>query len=109
MTRTLMTLAFAAAMVAPQAQADVVINFDNFANGTAIDSSYAGVTFSNPLGGTSIYARNSGLLSVPSQVVSVYALPPGPAPYPAGTSPSGAFNASAGAVDVVFATPQGRV
>jgi len=69
------------------------INFDDVADGTIINTHYAGVTFTNPIGGN-IYARNgSGFAQSSPNVVSVYATG---FPY---------FEAVAGAVDAHFATP----
>src|SRR5258706_16100797 len=49
------------------------INFDDVADGTIINTHYAGVTFTNPIGGN-IYARYGfGFAQSPSNVVSVYA------------------------------------
>ena len=53
-------------LLVPAASADT-INFDNVANGTVINSAYAGLTFSNPLGGD-IYARSTSLAASPPRV-----------------------------------------
>jgi cysteine-rich repeat protein len=99
--RSLVWLAFVAAAtaVAP-AEAIVIVDFDDVADGTAIDAYYASLGlpfgFVNPIGG-SIYARGSALADTPENVVSVFAtgIP--------------AFDARDGAVEVVFSTPQSYV
>ncbi|MEW9899148.1 hypothetical protein ABWL39_11005 [Chitinivorax sp. PXF-14] len=72
-----------------------LINFDNVADATAIDSTYAGqgVTFSNPLGG-SIFARATPNAESPGNVVSVL------------NTGIPAFDARFGAVDAVFSSAQ---
>jgi hypothetical protein len=72
------------------------INFDDVADGTVIDSHYAGVTFSNPLGG-SIYARGSVIAETSPNVVSVFATG-----FPE-------FDVRHGAVEAVFAALQSLV
>jgi CSLREA domain-containing protein len=72
--------------------AQTVINFDDVADGTVINTHYAGLTFTNPVGGN-IYARTgSGFAPSSPNVVSINA---------SGTAP---FNAFVSAVDVHFAT-----
>lgn len=73
-----------------------VINFDNVADGTVVNNAYAGLTFSNPIGGD-IYARSAPGAETPNNVVSVLAtgIP--------------AYSAYYGAVDVMFATLQSTV
>lgn len=86
----------AAVAFTPVAHA-ALINFDNVSDGTVINTSYAGVTFSNPRGGN-VYARNySGFAPSSPNVISIFAtgLPP--------------FDASFGAVDATFSTPQSIV
>ena len=80
---------------APLLRADV-ITFDGLADGTIIDTYYAGLTFNNPVGG-SIYARTTTGAESASNVVSVLAtgIP--------------AYSAYYGAVDVSFATLQSTV
>ncbi len=71
---------------------ETLINFDDAANGTVVNTRYAGVTFSNPLGGD-IYARADIFAPSPGNVVSVF-----------GTGlPE--FDARWGAVQAHFATP----
>src|SRR5262245_55701277 len=75
----------------------VTINFDDAADGTVVNNRYAGVTFSNPMGGN-IFARNaSGFAPSPPNVVSVVG------------SGGAAFDALMGAVDATFWTPQSTV
>jgi hypothetical protein len=90
----LMSLA-ALALGTSGAQA-TTLNFDDVADGTVIDTAYAGVTFSNPLGGD-VYARSTSFAASATNVVSIFqtGLPP--------------FNASYGAVDISFATLQHTV
>ena len=86
----------AAVAFAPAAHA-ALINFDNVSDGTVINTSYAGVTFSNPLGGN-VYARSgSGFAPSSPNVISIFAtgFPP--------------FDASFGAIDATFSTPQSVV
>jgi len=85
-------LAIASFAAARPADADL-ITFDNVTDGTVINNLYSGVTFSNPLGGN-IYARSdSSAISVPN-VVSVFLTG-----FPV-------FDATFGAVQANFATPQ---
>lgn len=72
----------------------VTINFDGIADGTVIDSFYPGVTFSNPVGPASIFARSSSSAASPSNVVSVL------------STGVPAFDARFGAVEAVFSSPQ---
>jgi uncharacterized repeat protein (TIGR01451 family) len=77
-----------------------LITFDCVPNDTVVDNVYAtsfGVTFSNPLGG-SIYARNSSGFS-PSLPNAVSVRPSSATVYPF-------FDATDGAVEAHFATPQ---
>ena len=76
-----------------------VINFDDVADGTVINTHYAGVTFSNPLGGN-VYAQaaGNGSISAPNAVSILNA----------GTLDF-FFNATNGAVDASFATLQQTV
>lgn len=83
-----------AAFVITAAQAQSTITFDDVACGTAIDNVYAGLNFSNPLGG-SIYAggpncRSGTHVLSPPNNVSIH-------------SGGEFFNARSGAVDVTFA------
>lgn len=80
---------------APGLRADV-ITFDGLADGTVINTYYAGLTFSNPLGGD-IYARSTSGAESASNVVSVFAT----------GIPS--YSAYYGAVDVTFSTLQSSV
>src|SRR4051812_13074226 len=74
-----------------------VINFDDAADGAAINTRYAGVTFTNPISGN-IFARNgAGFAPSPANVVSVF-----------GTG-FPIFDARFGAVDARLATPVGSV
>lgn len=73
------------------------INFDDVATGTVINTYYAGVTFSNPVGPADIYARSDHHAATSPNVVSVFQNG-----YPA-------FDARYGAVEAVFATPQRHV
>ena len=74
--------------------AETLINFDDVADGTAINTHYPGLTFSNPVGSGSIYARTgNGFAPSAPNVVS---------PNATGGAP---FNAFSSAVDVHFATP----
>lgn len=70
------------------------VTFDDVANGTVIDTRYAGVTFVNPLGGD-IYARNNFNSADTTNGVSLFST---------AASPTGAFNAQYGAVDATFDT-----
>ncbi len=74
------------------------INFDDVATGTVINTHYAGVTFSNPLGPADIYATSSPTVATSPNVVSVFQ---------GGIIP--AFDARYGAVEAVFATGQHQV
>lgn len=89
----------AAISVAPLSANAVLVNFDDVANGTVINTAYAGlgVTFNNPLGGADIYARSSTANASPSNVVSVFA------------TGVPAFDARWGAVEAVFSQGQGQV
>ena len=74
-----------------------MINFDDAADGTIVNTRYPGVTFSNPSGGN-IFARNgSGLAPSSPNVASVF-----------GTGVP-AFDARFGAADATFDTPVGSV
>ena len=79
-----------------QAASAETINFDGVANGTDISNAYAGVTFSNPLGG-GIFARSTSFAASAGNVVSVFETG-----FPQ-------FDARWGAVDVVFSTLQQTV
>jgi hypothetical protein len=85
---------------APDAIGQVtVVNFDDVADGTVVDSVYAarGVTFSNPLGG-SVFARNgSGFAPSAPNVVSIFSTG-----FPD-------YSAFYGAVDATFSTPKTTV
>lgn len=72
-----------------------LINFDNVADATVIDNTYAGlgVTFNNPLGG-SIFARTTTAAASPNNVVSVF------------DTGVPAFDARFGAVEAVFSSGQ---
>ena len=78
----------------PVAEArEILIHFDDVADGTIINTHYPGVTFSNPMGGN-IYARDgSGFASAASNVVSVFSTN-----FPF-------FDARYGGVQARFATP----
>ena len=79
--------------------AAITINFDDVADGTVINSQYAGVTFSNPLGGD-VFAQAvpaSGSISAPNAVSVLN----GGIDY--------FFNGTFGAVDATFATAQSTV
>jgi hypothetical protein len=98
MTRVLALVTAILVGMAAESQA-TVINFDDVADGTVINTHYAGVTFSNPLGGN-VYAQAvgaSGNISAPNAVSIL----------------NGGldffFNASSGAVDATFATLQQTV
>lgn len=82
--------------LAPHGRA-AVINFDDAADGTVVNTRYSGITFTNPIGGN-IFARNgSGFAPSVPNVVSVF-----------GTGlPQ--YDARWGAVDGRFATPVGTV
>ena len=73
------------------------INFDDVATGTVINTHYAGVTFSNPVGPADIYARSDHHPATSPNVVSVF------------QNGDPAFDARYGAVEAVFATPQRHV
>ena len=73
------------------------INFDDATNGAVINTRYAGVTFTNPIGGNIFARHGSGFAPSPPNVVSVF-----------GTGVP-AFDARFGAVDGRFATPVGTV
>jgi|GEM_PF-2482874 len=78
-----------------------IINFDDAADGTVINTRYPGVTFSNPNGvggNVNIYARTgAGFAPSAPNVVSVFA------------TGGASFDARYGAVDGHFATPVGMV
>jgi hypothetical protein len=76
-----------------------LIDFDNVADGTVINSVYSGlgVTFVNPLGNADIYARASATNASPANVVSVFA------------TGVPAFDARWGAVEAVFSQGQKNV
>ena len=77
-----------------------VINFDDVADGTVINTHYAGVTFTNPIGGN-IYARyGEGFAVSQSNVVSVFSTGASALPF---------FDARSGAVDAHFSTPVGVI
>jgi hypothetical protein len=97
MKKTLLLLATILLISAP-ARADI-INFDDVANGTVVDTHYAGITFLNPLGG-SAFARDAFSLTNTGNVVSVFST---------SASPTAPFNGSYGAVDGVFDSAVGRV
>jgi len=89
----------------PRAEAGV-ITFDTVVDGTVVNSTYSGVTFTNPIGGD-IYARDQGSFAPsPSNVVSV--IPPFGSGLPT-QSVFAFFDASEGAVQVAFSTPQSVV
>ncbi len=69
-----------------------VINFDDAADGTIIDTRYPGITFSNPIGGNIFARASSGAPSSPN-VASVF-----------GTGVP-VFDARFGAVDGILAAP----
>lgn len=103
MKKILLWVACLSVMFAPAARADT-ITFDDVVDGANINSHYLGVTFINPLGGTSIFARDAfNGTANPGNVVSVFSLTETPA------APTPAFNGSYGAVDATFATAMGRV
>jgi hypothetical protein len=74
--------------------AETLINFDDVAGETIINTHYSGLTFTNPIGGN-IVARNGGGFA-PSSPNVVCVTNGGGFPY---------FEAKYGAVDVHFATP----
>ena len=78
--------------------ASTLINFDDVAGGTLINTHYAGVTFTNPLGGN-VYARYSGSAPSPTNVVVLTTNSAAP-PF---------FDAVSGAVDASFSTPMRTV
>jgi CSLREA domain-containing protein len=84
----------ALALLSPSALAtETLINFDDVAGETVINTHYAGVTFTNPIGGN-IFARNGGGFAPSSP--NVYCITNGGGyPY---------FDALYGAVDAHFAT-----
>ena len=83
-----------------------VITFDTVADGTVVNSTYPGVIFTNPIGGD-IYARDQGTSAPsPSNVVSV--VPPFGSGLPT-QSVFAFFDASLGAVQAAFSTPQSVV
>ena len=83
-------------LVAAQPAGATTINFDNVADGTAIDSYYAalGVNFDNPLNQGSIYARSTTAAASLDNVVSVF------------QTGVPAFDARWGAVEVTLDTAQ---
>ncbi len=91
---------FAVFFTLPQLGGAAVINFDDVGEGTAINTHYPGVTFSNPLNAASnIFARSSASFAPSSpNVVSVF----GPPALPT-------YDARNGAVDATLATPVGFV
>lgn len=87
------------ALAQAQPAAAITINFDDVADGTVINSQYAGVTFSNPLGGN-VYAQAVpavGGISAPNAVSILN----GDLDY--------FFNATWGAVDATFTVAQSTV
>ncbi|HKE82808.1 MAG TPA: PEP-CTERM sorting domain-containing protein [Vicinamibacterales bacterium] len=104
MKKVLFCAGFMSLVWAPAANADL-INFDDVAAGTAITSHYAGVTFTNGLDGSDIFAMAVANPANTTNGVSVFGT--GENPF-FGTS-VGDFNAQFGAVDATFATAQGRV
>jgi hypothetical protein len=99
MTRVLALVTAILVGMAAESQA-TVINFDDVADGTVINTQYAGVTFSNPLGGN-VYAQavpGLGAISAPN---AVSILNSGTFDY--------FFSATQGAVDATFATLQQTV
>ena len=81
--------------VGPNARAaETVINFDDVAAGTLVNTYYAGVTFTNPIGGN--IAARSGLGFAPSSPNVVCVTNGGTPPF---------FDSPFGAVDARFATP----
>lgn len=97
--KTLLLLGCLAVMFAPAANAGT-ITFDDVPNGTVIDAHYSGVTFLNPLGSGSIYARDAFDTANPANVVSVFSV---------AASATAPFNGYYGAVDATFGTAQGTV
>lgn len=87
-------LAAGLALAGSQHAFATTVNFDGLADGTVINTHYAGVTFGNPLGSADIYARSSASAASPSNVVSVFqtGIP--------------AFDSRWGAVEAVFGTAQ---
>lgn len=81
-----------AALVTMSVQAQTTITFDEVGGSTAIDNTYAGMTFTNPLGG-SIFVASTAQSKSPPNTVSLFQL-------------GGAFNAHWGAVQVTFSTLQ---
>ena len=76
------------------------INFDDVADNTVINTYYAGVTFTNPIGGN-IYGRyGQGFAPSQSNVVSVFSTSASAFPF---------FDARYGAVDAHFSTPVGVI
>jgi len=88
------------------ALADTIINFDNVADGTNIDSAYAGVTFScfssvlacNGANSGDVYARTSLVATSAPNIVSTVQ-----------TGVAGTQDSSTGAIEVHFATGQSAV
>src|SRR5579863_3132305 len=88
------------------AWADTLINFDNVADGTNIDSAYAGVTFScfssvNACNGANtgnVYARSSLAATSAPNIVSTIQ-----------TGVAGTQDSTSGAIEIHFATAQSTV
>lgn len=89
------------------ARADTILNFDNVANATNIDSAYAGVTFScfstvNACNGTSntgdVFARSFSAAPSPPNIIATFA-----------NGVPGTQDSTTGAIEVHFATAQSAV
>ena len=78
-----------AALVTMSAQAQTTITFDEVTGATAINNTYAGMVFSNPLNGGSIFVSSAPHFKTPPNVVTVF-------------QTSGAFNEYWGSVQVTF-------
>lgn len=85
-----------AALVTMSAQAQTTITFDEVTGATAINNTYAGMVFSNPLTGGSIFVSSAPHFKTPPNVVTVF-------------QTSGAFNEYWGSVQVTFSTLQQSV
>lgn len=99
MSRTLAILVAILVVIVNDSNA-TVINFDDVADGTVINTHYAGVTFSNPLGGD-VYAQAvccGASISAPNAVSILNS-----------GSLDFFFNATSGAVDATFAALQQTV
>jgi hypothetical protein len=99
MKKILLSFGCLSMMFVTSARADT-ITFDDVASNTVVDTHYLGVSFTNPLDGSSILARDAFSGTNTGNVVSVFS---------AAESPTAPFNGFYGAVDATFTNAMGRV